>query len=182
MSRVTITADHAELIARKLSEAASQRVRRRAVNAAGKSARKELPGLIAGVFHSTKTGVGARGKAAQPGAGDPIYRLILNRRIRIARLKASARQFKAKRGQRTGRLKLRQGAKTTHFRAEKGAGRGEFVLPENRFRARKARRLGGVPISLSRDPGIKRRREQIGEDLAAGLVSAMEAVLKRSAR
>ena len=182
MSRVTITANHAELIARKLSEAASARVRRKAVNEAGKSARKELPELIAGVYHTTKTGVGAKGRAAQPGAEDPIYTLIMNRRIRIARLKASARAFKAKRGQRTGRLKLKQGAKTSHFRVEKGAGRGEFILPENRFRARKARRLGGVPVSLRKDPTIKRRREQIGEDLAAGLVSAMEAVLKRSAR
>ena len=182
MTRVVITADHAELVSRRLGEAMAARVRRKAVNEAGKGARKELPELIAAVYHTTKTGVGAKGRAAQPGAADPIYTLILNRRIRIARLKASARQFKAKRGQRTGRLKLKQGAKTTHFRAEKGEGRGEFNLPENRFRARKARRLGGVPISLSKDPGIKRRREQIGEDLAAGLVSAMEAALKRSAR
>ena len=182
VSRVTITADHAELIARKLGAVASQRVRRKAVNEAGKGARKELPELIAAVYSTTKAGVGARGKAAAPGAADPIYRLILNRRIRIARLKASARQFKAPRGQRTGRLRLKQGAKTTHFRAEKGEGRGEFILPENRFRARKRRKLGGVPISLSQDRSIKRRREQIGEDLAAGLVSAMEAVLKRSAR
>ena len=178
MSRVTITADHSELIARKLGEVMSQRVRRRAVNAAGKSARKELPELIASTYHTTKAGVGARGKAAQPGAADPIYRLLLNRSIRIARLKASARPFKAKRGQRTGRLKLKQGAKTTHFRAEKGEARGEFTLPENRFRARKRRKLGGVPISLSKDPAVKRRREQIGEDLAAGLVTAMEAALR----
>ena len=182
MSRVTITADHAELIARKIGEVASARVRRKAVNEAGKSARKELPELIASTYHTSKAGVGARGKAAAPGAEDPIYRLLLNRSIRIARLKASARQFKAPRGRRTGLLKLKQGAKTSRFRVEKGAGRGEFLLPENRFRARKARRLGGVPISLRKDPGIKRRREQIGEDLAAGLVSAMEAVLKRSAR
>ena len=182
MSRVTITADHAELIARKLGEVASKRVRRKAVNEAGKGARKELPELIAAAYHTTKAAAGAKGKAAAPGAEDPIYRLILNRRIRIARLKASARQFKAKRGQRTGRLNLKQGAKTTHFRAEKGANRGEFILPADRFRARKARRLGGVPVSLRKDPTIKRRREQIGEDLAAGLVSAMEAVLKRSAR
>ena len=182
MTRVVITADHAELIARKLGEVASQRVRRKAVNEAGKSARKELPELIASTYHTSKAGVGARGKAAAPGAEDPIYRLLLNRSIRIARLKASARAFKAKRGQRIGRLKLKQGAKTSHFGVEKGAGRGEFLLPENRFRSRKARRLGGVPISLRKDPAVKRRREQIGEDLAAGLVSAMEAVLKRSAR
>ena len=182
MSRVTITASHSELIARKIGEVASQRVRRRAVNQAGASARKELPELIAGVYSTTKAGVGAKGKAAAPGADDPIYRLILNRRIRIARLKANARAFKAKRGQRTGRLRLKQGAKTTHFRAEKGAGRGEFVLPANRFRARKRRKLGGVPISLSKDPTIKRRREQIAVDLGSALLREMEAALKRSAR
>ena len=177
MTRVVITADHSELIARKLGEVASQRVRRKAVNEAGKGARKELPELIASAYHTSKAGVGAKGKAAAPGAEDPIYRLILNRRIRIARLKASARQFKAKRGDLRGRLKLKQGAKTTHFRAEKGEGRGEFVLPENRFRARKARKLGGVPISLRRGE-IGKRRERIVEDLAGALMREMEAALK----
>ena len=182
MTRITITADHAELVSRKLSAVTSARVRRKAVNAAGKSARKELPELIAAYYHASKAGVGARGKAAAPGADDPIYRLILNRRIRIAKLKAGARQFTAKRGERTGRLKLKQGAKTSHFRVEKGAGRGVFLLPENRFRARKARRLGGVPISLRRDAAIKRRREQIAVDLGDALMREMEAALKRSAR
>ena len=71
MSRVTITADHAELIARKLGEVASRRVRRKAVNEAGKAARKDLPELIAAAYHTTKTGVGAKGRAAAPGAEDP---------------------------------------------------------------------------------------------------------------
>ena len=177
MSRVTITADHAELIARKLSEVASQRVRRKAVNEAGKGARKELPALIAAAYHTSKAGVGAKGKAAQPGSADPIYRLILNRRIRIGKLKAGARQFKAKRGDLRGRLKLKQGAKTTHFRAEKGEGRGEFVLPANRFRARKARKLGGVPISLRRGE-IGKRRDRIVQDLAGALAREMEAAIR----
>ena len=65
MTRVVITGDHAELIARKLGEVASQRVRRRAVNEAGKSARAELPELLAAVYHTTKTGSRRQG----PGSG-----------------------------------------------------------------------------------------------------------------
>ena len=84
VSRVVITLTTAELVSRKLGEVMSQRIRRKAVNVAGASARKELPALIAETYHTTRAGVGARGKAASPGAEDPIYRLLLNRRIRIA--------------------------------------------------------------------------------------------------
>ena len=174
MTRVVITADHAELINRKLGEVASKRVRRRAVNEAGASARRELPALIAAVYHTSKSAVGARGKAAAPGAENPTYTLRLNRRVRLGKLRAGARVFKAKRGQRIGRLKLKQATKTSHFAAEK-EGRGEFVLPARL--GKKRRRVGGVPISLRRGE-IGKRREQIVEDLAAGLVSAMEAALK----
>ena len=155
MSRVTITADHAELIARKLGEVASARVRRRAVNEAGKSARKELPELIASTYHTSKAGVGARGKAAAPGAEDPIYRLLLNRSIRIARLKASARQFKAPRGRRTGLLKLKQGAKTSRFRVEKGAG--PWRIPPSR---KPLPRTQGAALGRRADIAAKRPHHQ----------------------
>ena len=177
MTRVVITADHAELINRKLGEVASKRVRRRAVNEAGASARRELPALIAAVYHTSKSAVGARGKAAAPGAENPTYTLRLNRRVRLGKLRAGARVFKAKRGQRIGRLKLKQGAKTTHFRAEKGEGRGEFILPARL--GKKRRRVGGVPVSLRKNPLVRARVDQIGEDLGREMAAAIEAVLSR---
>ena len=179
MTRVVITADHAELVSRKIAAAGAARVRRKAVNEAGKSARKELPGLIAEVYATSRAGVGPRGKAAAPGAEDPRYTLTLRRKIPLSKLKASARKFKAKgRGaERLGLVAIKQGPSgTDRFRARKGAGRGEFILPSRA--GRRERRLGGVPISLQKDSRISARRDQIAKDLVEALQRNMEAALK----
>ena len=181
MSRVTITAIDAELLARKIGGAAAARVRRKAVNEAGKGARKDLPPLIAEAYSTSRAGVGAKGRAASPGSEDPIYTLRLNRKIRLAKLKASARTFKARRSEREGTLTIAQGPSgRDRFRALRGEGRGEFILPARA--GRKRRRLGGVPISLKKDRRIAKRRERIGEDLRDALMAAMEESLKRRTR
>ena len=181
MTRVVITADHAELVSRRLGEAMAAKVRRRAVNAAGKAARKDLPALIAEHYDTSRAAVGPKGRAASPGHADPRYVLTLNRAVAVGKLKARSRRFQLKHGGRLGLLRIKQPSGHTFFRAMKGENKGEFVLPENRFRARKARKLGGVPISLRRGE-IGKRREQIAVDLGNALMREMEAALSKRGR
>ena len=180
MSEITVTTDWDE-VARRLGAAMSSRVRRKAVNTAGSKARRDIPALLAEIYSTSKAAVGARGKAAGPGAADPAYRLRLNRQIRLDKLRGSARKFEAKRGSRLGRLKITQpqatGAKGVDvFRATKGEGRGVFVLGASR--GRKARRVGGPGVSLRKNPAIRERRDRIVEDLAKAIAEGMEGALK----
>ena len=176
-----ITADEADLIARKLGELAEARVRRKAVTDAGSKARRELPGIVASIYNTSKAALEAKGQAPPPGAADPLYRLRMNRHIRIAKLKASSRRFKGRKGG-AGRLRLVQPQATgapgvDWFRAVKGERPGQFVLPA---RGSKRRRfLGGVPVSLRKNPAITARVDQIGDDLAEAIAARMQEVLKR---
>ena len=186
MSRVEITADHAELVSRRLGEIMSNRVRRKAVNKAGSEARRDLAPLIAEIYSTSRAGVGARGKAASPGASadDIAYRLRFNRMVRLSKLKASARRFLKGRGPQAGLLAVTQpqpgGSKgRDFFRAHKGEERGEFILKARR--GRRERRVGGPIVSL-RQPGIRRRVDRIGADLAQAMLAEMEAALSKGRR
>ena len=153
MSNISVTTDWDE-IAAKIGEEMSSRVRRKAVNAAGSAARRDLPALIAEAYSTSKAGVGARGKAATPGSTDPVYRLNLNRQIRLGRLKSGARKFQKKRNQRLGYLRVvqpqRSGSKGVDvFRAERGDAKAEYILPAGK--GRKARRVGGPRLRRALD-------------------------------
>ncbi|MDD9991486.1 MAG: hypothetical protein OXP75_06785 [Rhodospirillales bacterium] len=187
MSSVQIVGDHAEVVSRKLAQVWQARVARKAVTAAGSAARKDLPALIAEVYSTSKGAVGARGKAPSPGAElDAIaYRLTMNRRIRIAKLRASARKFRRRRKDPLGLLRVVQPQESgergaDYFRAAKGDQPGVFRLP--RRGSRPARRVGGVPVSLRKNPVITRRIDRIGEDLSRALVAEMEKALKGRGR
>lgn len=187
MSRLEITADHAELVSRRLGEIMSNRVRRKAVNKAGSEARRDLAPLIAEIYSTSRASVGARGKAASPGASadDIAYRLRFNRMVRLSKLKASARRFLKGRGPHAvGLLAVTQpqpgGSKgRDFFRAHKGEERGEFILKARR--GRRERRVGGPIVSL-RHPGIRRRVDRIGQDLAQAMLAEMEAALSKGRR
>ena len=182
MTGITVTTDWDE-VARRLGAAASSRVRRKAVNAAGSSARRDLLPMLADIYSTSKAGLGAKAKAAGPGSTDPVYTLRMNRQIRLGKLKAGARKFEAKRGSRLGRLKITQpqatGAKGVDvFRATRGEGRGEFILGKSR--GRKARRVGGPILRRAFDtnPALAARRDQIIEDLSDAVAKGIEAAMK----
>ena len=147
----------------------SSRVRRRAVNRVGAAARKDLLPMLAEIYSTTpKAGLGAKAKAAAPGAEDPAYVLRLNRQIRLGKLKSGARKFEAKRGSRLGRLKIvqpqairRQAASTCSAR-RKGEGRGEFILGPSAAGSAKARRVGGPILrrALDTNPELAARRDR----------------------
>ena len=164
-----------------LGRVMAARTRRRAVNEAGSKARRDIPALLAEIYSTSKSAVGARGKAAGPGSTDPVYTLRLNRRIRLGKLKAGARKFESKRGERLGRLALTQpqksGAKGVDvFRATKGEGRGEFILGASK--GRRSRRVGGPSVSLRKNPAIRARRERIVEDLAKAVAEGIEGAIR----
>lgn len=181
--RIEITADEANLIAARLGRTMELRTRRKAVNEAGASARRDLVPMLAALYSTSRAGIGGRGKAAAPGSDDPRYVLRVNRQIRLGKLKAAARRFAKGRGPHAlGLLAVKQpqpsGAPGRDlFRARKGEERGEFILPARRgLRKRKA---GGPVISLHRNPAIRARREQIVEDLAAAMTRQIEAALSK---
>ena len=186
MSVITVTTDWDE-VAKRLGAAASSRVRRRAVNRVGAAARKDILPMLAGIYSTSKAGLGAKAKAAGPGSTDPIYVLRMNRQIRLGKLKAGARKFEAKRGSRLGRLKLTQpqatGAKGVDlFRVTKGEGRGEFVLGASK--GRRSRRVGGPILrrALDTNPALASRRDQILTDLAKAVAEGIEGALKGKGR
>ena len=184
MSGINVEFNSREIEA-ALGRVMAARVRRKAVNEAGATARRDLSALIADTYRTSKAGVGARGKAAGPGSTDPIYVLRVGRRIRLGKLKAGARKFESKRGERLGRLKLTQpqksGAKGVDvFRATKGEGRGEFILGASK--GRKARRVGGPSVSLRKNPAIRARRDRIVADLAKAVAEGIEGALKGKGR
>ena len=181
MSGINVQFNSREIEA-ALGRIMAARVRRKAVNEAGATARRDLSALIADTYRTSKAGVGARGKAAGPGATNPIYVLRVNRRIRLGKLKAGARRFEKKRGATLGLLRLTQPQKSgqpgeTPFVAAKGeGGRGVFNLPSSK--GRKSRRVGGPSVSLRKNPAIRARRERIVEDLAKALAEGMEGAMK----
>ena len=105
MTGITVATDWEE-IAKRIGAAASARVRRKAVNEAGSKARKDLVPMLAEIYQTSRTGIGAKAKAAAPGSDDPTYTLRMNRQIRLGKLKAGARRFEKRRNQRLGYLKL----------------------------------------------------------------------------
>ena len=182
MTGITVTTDWDE-VARRLGAAASSRVRRRAVNRVGAAARKDLLPMLAEIYSTSRAGLGAKAKAAAPGAEDPAYVLRLNRQIRLGKLKSGARKFEAKRGSRLGRLKIVQpqatGAKGVDvFRATKGEGRGEFILSKRG--GKRERRVGGPILrrALDTNPQLTARRDRITEDLAKAVAEGIEAAMK----
>ena len=186
MSRVEVKTDW-ELIAKQIGAAMSQRMRRKAVNTAGASARKDLIPMLAEVYSTSRAGLGARAKAAVPGSEDPVYTLRMNRQIRLGKLKSGARRFEKRRNARLRYLKVtqsqRSGAKGIDvFRTSKGDQRGEFALPASR--GRKARKVGGPVLrrALDTNPQLRARRDQIVEDLAAAVSEGIEAALKKRRR
>ena len=112
MTGITIEADRRDLenMARALGEKRLARATRKGVTAAGSAARRELPPLLAEIYSTSRAGLEPRGKAPQPGAAlDRIaYRLTLRRRIRLEKLKAGARQFKRRRRDPLGKLRIKQ--------------------------------------------------------------------------
>ena len=186
MSGINVEFNSREIEA-ALGRVMAARVRRKAVNEAGSKARRDIPALLAEIYSTTKAGIGAKAKAAGPGSTDPVYRLRLNRQIRLGRLKSGARKFKAKRGARLGKLKLTQpqqsGARGVDvFLASRGEQRGEFILGASR--GRKARRVGGPILrrALDTNPELAARRDEVREDLAAALAAGIEAALKGKGR
>lgn len=183
--RVEITAPEAELIAARLKRAAETRVRRKAVNRAGSEARRDLPAILAEIYGTTRPGIGPRGKAASPGAEDPAYVLRINRKVKVAKLRATNRRFVRRRRNPLGLLTIKQPQATGAvgsdlFAAIKGEGRGQFILPARGGRRRRA--VGGVPISLRKNPVVAARVHRIGADLAQALMQEMEAALSKRGR
>ena len=183
MSQVTVTTDWEEIAAR-IGAAMSSKVRRRAVNTAGAAARKDLLPMLADIYSTSKAGLGAKAKAAAPGAEDPAYTIRLNRRIRLGKLRAGARKFKARRGATAGLLSITQpqasGSKgVDRFHALRGeGGRAEFILKARG--GRRERRVGGPVIrrALDTNPALAARRDQIVDDLAKAVAEGIEAALK----
>ena len=186
MTGITIEADRRllENAARALGAKRLERAARRGVTAAGSAARRELPPLLAEIYSTSRAGLEPRGKAPQPGATlDRIaYRLNMRRQIRLEKLKAGARQFKRKRRDPLGKLRIKQPQPTGAtgvdvFVASKGEGRTEFILP--RRAGKRQRRVGGPIVSLRRNPAIKARVDRIGEDAVNAMLAEMEAALSK---
>ena len=189
MSRIEITADRRllENAARALGQKRLERAARKGVTAAGSSARRDLPALLAEIYSTSRAGLEPRGKAPQPGAAlDRIaYRLNMRRQIRLEKLKAGARQFKRRRRDPLGKLRIKQpqpsGAPGVDvFTVAKGEGRTAFRL---RPRAgRRSRLVGGPIVSLHRNPAVRARVDRVGEHAVEAMLEAMEAALSKRGR
>ena len=182
MTGITVTTDWEE-VAKRLGEAMSARVRRKAVAETGKEARRDLLPLLADAYSISKAGLGAKAKSPSPGATDPVYTIRMNRRLRLSKLKAGARKFTRRKSATAGLLAITQpqatGSKGVDlFRAVKGEQRGEFILPSRR--GRKRRKVGGPILRRGFDatPALAARRDQIVEDLAKNVAKHIEAAMK----
>ena len=182
MSGVFVTTDWEE-VAKRIGNAASARVRRKAVAGTGKEARRDLLPLIAEAYSISKAGLAAKAKSPSPGAVDPVYVLRMNRRLGLSKLRAGARKFSKRKSATAGLLAITQpqatGSKGVDlFRAVKGEQRGEFILPSRR--GRKRRKVGGPILRRGFDatPALAARRDQIVEDLARAVAAGIEAAMK----
>ena len=184
MSGIDVKINSREIEA-ALGRVMAARTRRKAVNEAGAKARRDIPALLAELYSTSKSAVGARGKAAGPGSTDPVYTLRVNRRIRLGKLKAGARKFESKRGERLGRLKLTQpqksGAKGVDvFRATKAKGGANSSWGQARAGALAA--SAGRPCRSARIPAIRERRDRIVEDLAKAVAEGIEGAIRGKGR
>lgn len=186
MSRIEVEYN-SRTVERALGEVMSARVRRKAVAEAGSSARKDLIPMIAEIYGTSRAGLGARAKSPAPGSRDPMYVIRMNRRLRLAKLKAGNRRFTRKRGATAGLLKVVQpqaGGTSGQdwFHAAKGEQRGEFILKARG--GRKQRKVGGPIIrrELDTTPALKARVDQIPQDVSEALARQIKAVLSRKGR
>ena len=186
--QITATAD-VEHVVKALGEAMATRVRRRAVNEIGKDLRRRLPAVLAAEVPTTRRALHPRGRGASPGQADPFYTLRLNRRIKIAELKAKSRRFKrTRRGSPLGRLALDVPAgggrrKVLQFRRVQQIGRGIFKLLE--AGPLPARAVGGVTLrrDLSSTPGAREVVDRAGPALQGAVAEGiMAAITRRRAR
>ena len=182
MSRVTIDINSRQMEA-ALARVAAARTARKALTAAGSSARKDLRPLIAEMYSTSMAGAAVRGKAPAPG-GDIdrlAYTIRVRRKIKLEKLRASARKFRRRRRDPLGLLRIAQPQPTGSrgadlFRARRGEQKGEFVLPGRT--GRRQRLVGGVPVSLHKG-AVGRRVERIGEDLVQAMLTEMQAALAK---
>ena len=177
-----ITTDDAERVALALGEAMSKTVRRRAVNAVGKDLRRRLPAVLAAEVPTTRRALHPRGRGASPGQEDPFYVLRLNRRIRLADIKAKSRRFKrTRRGSPIGRLALDvpmgNRRKVIRFRRAEQIGRGIFKLLE--AGPLSERLAGGVTLrrDLSSTPGARELVDRAGPALQDAMLEGLTAAL-----
>lgn len=184
MTGITIEADRRllENAARALGAKRLERAARKGVTAAGSSARRDLPPLLAEIYSTSRAGLEPRGKAPRP--GDPVERIVytlkMRRRIKLEKLKAGARQFKRRRRDPLGKLRIKQpqesGAPGVDvFTVKKGEGRTEFRLP--RLAGKRSRLVGGPIVSLRRNPAVRARVDRIGRDAVEAMVAELDKAL-----
>ena len=105
MTRITITSEDAEKIARSFSDLIGPRgltaIRRRAVNKVGAKVRKQTRSLAGPIFGTSAAALSVRGKAAAPGATDPAYRLKFAAKVPISKLRAKHRKVRRSQGRTT---------------------------------------------------------------------------------
>ena len=124
------------------------KARFRAANAAGKSLRGELAGILQSIAPAAKTAFRIRARAAHKSQRDPKYTITANRRIPVAQLRAAARQFEKKlRGKSIQQLSIEIDGDKVKFRAARKLGAGKDAQYELLKAGRlPARKVGGVII------------------------------------
>ena len=105
MTGIVISSRDAERIARSFNDLIGpkglDRIRRKAVNEAGATVRKQTRSLAGVVFGTSAAALMVRGQAARPGSTDPAYKLKMASKIPIAKLKATHRKVTTRRGKKS---------------------------------------------------------------------------------
>lgn len=120
----------------------------RGANAAGKSLRGELAGILQSIANAPKVAFRIRARAAHESQRDPKYTITANRKIPVASLRAAARQFEKKlRGKSIQALSIEIDGDKVRFKSVRKTGSGKSAQFEL-LRAGKlpARKVGGVII------------------------------------
>ena len=146
------------------------KARNRAANAAGKSLRGELAGILQEIANAPKVAFRIRARAAHESQRDPKYTITANRKIPVSSLRAAARQFEKKlRGKSIQELSIEIDGDKVKFKSARKVGSGKDAQFEL-LKAGKlpARKVGGVIIGerhIRSKPDFKgatRRAEQAG--------------------
>ena len=180
MTGITITSKDAERIVRSFSELIGpkglDRIRRKAVNAVGSSLRKQTRIIGPVVIGTSAAALSVQGKAAAPGSDNPRYALRMARKIPVAKLKASHRKIKRRRGRASLTLTLPGGDKIV-FRSIHRDGASFRLL---RAGPLPERALGGVYTNAARAftkegyPELYKLRRGAEKDLVQAVSEALK--------
>lgn len=186
MAAITISSKDAERLAKSFADLIGakglDRIRRKAVNEVGATARKQLRIVGPAVYRTSAAALAVQGKAAAPGSDNPAYRLRFAAKIPVARLKASNRKVTRAQGRKALAITL-PGGDVIRFRSIHRDGA--------RFRLLRAgplveRGLGGVytnaRTAFERYDELKPIRRDAERQLPEAVARAVDEFMKRRRR